>query len=308
MQNHKQITDKYVKRLQLENITIFLFHGVIKDNNFTIRNYTNKHIKYEFFCNLLKELNKVGNCISMDQVLYHLETKEKPPKNSYVITFDDGFDNNVTIAGPVLDDFKNKCIIYLTTNFIENNKMSWIDRIENIIEHNNDFVLKKSWLQKPLKISNKHDKINLLETIRSYVKNCKNINFDAFADDFCKNFQNNLIFDNDPIDKKLTWSQIKSLKDSEIFSFGGHSHNHPILSFLNKKELEFELDKSLELINTKGGFKTIHYSYPEGLSHCFNNKVINELKYRGIKCCPTAIDGINSLETDPFYLKRVFVN
>ena len=106
----------------------------------------------------------------------------------------------------------------------------------------------------------------------------------------------------------MSWSQIKSLKNSDIFSFGGHSHNHPILSFLTKDELSFELDKSLELIENKAKLKTIHYSYPEGLLNCFNLDVITELKKRGIKCCPTAIDGVNSIKSDPFYLKRIFVN
>ena len=200
------------------------------------------------------------------------------------------------------------CMIYLTTNFIDKNKMSWIDRIESIVEHNNDFILNQKWLDEPIQVKNNEDKIFLLEKIRNYVKSTKDIDFDNFADDFCVQFKNNVIIKDNQIDKKLTWSQIEKLKNSEIFSFGGHSHNHPILSYLSKDELKFELDKSLELIEKKAKLKTIHYSYPEGLLNCFNLNVINELKKRGIKCCPTAIDGVNSIKSDPFYLKRIFVN
>ena len=30
--------------------------------------------------------------------------------------------------------------------------MSWIDRIENIVEHNNDFTFNQKWLDEPIKV------------------------------------------------------------------------------------------------------------------------------------------------------------
>ena len=53
------------------------------------------------------------------------------PKNSFALTFDDGFENNMSIAAPILTDYKVPATIYVTTNFIENNEMSWIDKIES---------------------------------------------------------------------------------------------------------------------------------------------------------------------------------
>ena len=41
----------------------------------------------------------------------------------------------------------------------------------------------------------------------------------------------------------------------------------------------------------------------------FNENVIAELKKNNIRCCPTAIDGLNDLTIGSmFYLKRVMVN
>ena len=299
--------DKYINKLSPNEITIFLFHGVIKTNNNEIRNYTNKHLNYDFFCELLTKLAQVGNCLSMDQILYHFETKEKPPKNSFAITFDDGFENNVSIAGPVLNDLNMNCTIYLTTNFVDKNIMSWIDRIEYVVEHNHNFIVNEKWLEKPLKIKNKHEKISLLNKIRDYVKSSKQLNFDDFSDNFCNKFTFSKNSSDEPLDKKLNWNEIKYLKNSDTFLFGGHSHSHPILSYLSLNKLKFELDESLGLLKKRGEIQTVHYSYPEGLSYCFNQKVINELKKRDIKCCPTAIDGTNSINTDPFHLRRIFV-
>ncbi|MFH1452519.1 MAG: hypothetical protein ABIH00_00885 [Armatimonadota bacterium] len=51
----------------------------------------------------------------------------------------------------------------------------------------------------------------------------------------------------------------------------------------------------------------MHYSYPEGLDYCYSDEVINMLKEYGIKCSPTAIDGVNKVGDDLFHLKRVAV-
>ena len=59
---------EYSKYLDNEKLVIFLLHGVINDNPYLIRNYNKKHIlSYEFEI-FLKNLLKIGNAISMDQV------------------------------------------------------------------------------------------------------------------------------------------------------------------------------------------------------------------------------------------------
>lgn len=50
-----------------------------------------------------------------------------------------------------------------------------------------------------------------------------------------------------------------------------------------------------------------HYSYPEGLSHHYNETVIAALKARGIRCSPSAIHGLNPPQVDLFHLHRVMV-
>ena len=49
------------------------------------------------------------------------------------------------------------------------------------------------------------------------------------------------------------------------------------------------------------------FSYPEGKSKDFNETIIKNLKKRGIKICPTAINGFNSIKVDPFKMRRIQV-
>ena len=42
--------------------------------------------------------------------------------------------NNYSIAAPILNDLKIPATFYFSTDFVENNTMSWIDKIEYCFE------------------------------------------------------------------------------------------------------------------------------------------------------------------------------
>ena len=110
------------------------------------------------------------------------------------------------------------------------------------------------------------------------------------------------------LDLKLTWNQVRAMHKVNFFTIGGHSHTHVILSFLEKKSLDYELDTSLEMLSQKAGINPVHYSYPEGVVTLLQFKGnFRFKKNRGIKCCPTAIHGTNQFTTNTFELKRILV-
>ena len=306
--NH-QLPKRLISYLKKGKFCIFLFHGVISKNPYKIRNYTGKHISAELFEKCIEALSKEGNPISMDDVIYNYENDIQFPDYSFAITFDDGFENNLSVAGKILNKFKVPATIYVTTSFIENNSMSWIDKIEVAVESlPGSFILDNSIFEEKIELDTYEKKIYFLNKIRQYVKNNAEINPDEFATKLCKNLRFLESFNcENQLDKKLTWKQLEDAHKKELITIGGHTHTHQILSFLNPKDLAYELDTSINLLSEKSSINLIHYSYPEGLSHCFSDKVISELKLRGIKCCPTAIQGWNDSKTSPFLLKRIMV-
>jgi peptidoglycan/xylan/chitin deacetylase (PgdA/CDA1 family) len=295
--------------LNKDGIVIFLFHGVIEKQTYTVRNYTGKHIKSNNFEKYMSILATNGNPMTMNQVLHHLESGQNFLPGSFAITFDDGFENNISIARPILEKYKVPAMIYLTTDFIDNDQMSWIDGIEYAVQHTKKQQIRIAQTNKIYSLKESDEKIEFLISVRQFVKNSITCNPTQFSKQVCMDlgFSEKLSSD-DPLDKKLTWDQIKLINRNDwLISFGGHSHTHPILSYLSHEDLCFELDTSLALLKLKADVNPIHYSYPEGLAHCYSKIVIDELKIRGVRCCPTAISGVNSLKTNPFELFRIMV-
>ncbi len=300
---------KYSKFLKRKKLIIFLFHGVIDKNPFKIRNYTKKHLLIKEFVEVLDDLNKKGTCISLDEVYSTLIKKKDFKDYSYSITFDDGFYNNFKIAAPILKKKKLSATFYLTTSFISENEMSWIDKIEHMIE-NEKKESNISIFNKKFKIcNNKKSKINFLNLIRTLAKR-NPTNFNELVLNIKKqlNYKGKLNNLHNIIDKKMNWNHVKKLDLCKNFTIGGHTFSHPVLSFLKNNAAKYEINKSINDIKKNTKIKIKHFSYPEGLKHTYGKREINLLKKRGIRICPSANFGANNKNTNPFNLKRIFVN
>jgi peptidoglycan/xylan/chitin deacetylase (PgdA/CDA1 family) len=289
-------------------LTIFLFHGVIDRQEHQVRNYTRKHLPAADFRTMLEAVGRVGRAVSMDDVVRICRSGEPFPRGAFAITFDDGFENNLTVARPILNRLGIPATVYVTSRFIDENGMSWIDRIEYAMEVVSAGVLKFSWSERAVSFATAAEKIAILGDIRTHVKSAPDLDVDAFVSGIFRQLDlEEVRSSREQLDQKMTWDQVREWC-ADGFLVGGHSHTHAILSFLSPYQLECEIDISLKMMSEKAGIVTPHYSYPEGLAHCYSEGVIQMLKGRGITCCPTAIDGINQPGADPFHLRRVMVN
>ncbi len=302
----------WADRLHREELTIFLFHGVVEQSDYLVRNYNRKHLAASDFRSILAALKQRGTPLSMDQVISHHENLEPYPQYAFAVTFDDSFENNLTVAAPILREFEIPATFYATTGFISSNRMSWVDRIEWAFEQrckiDQSVALDLPWHDAPVQAKTAEEIQSLLSDIRTQVKSGLISNPDTFATDIQLQLGLSETWTtSDPLDKKLTWEQIRELHEDPLFIIGGHSHNHAVLSFLDENALAIELDTRLKLLQEKAGIDPVHYAYPESLPHSYSDAVTKALKSRGVICCPTAIAGYNTPETDLFHMKRILV-
>ena len=299
----------YIESLHQDELTIFLFHGVIQRSTTRVRNYTRKHILADEFRSVLKALLSHGTPLSMNEVIYCTQAKQPFPTNAFAVTFDDGFENNFSVAAPILHELGVPATFYVTTDFITYNHLSWIDKIEFCFEAVDIPFATLPWHDRNLTLRTVRDKIKLLDEIRWTVKCTPGIDLDYLVQRlFDLNGMQIPVSSDDPLDLKMNWRQVHDLHSDALFLVGGHSCSHEILSFLDGPRLEREIADSLAALSREGGLDTQHYSYPEGQENSYNQDVIICLKEHGIVCCPTAIEGTNPLGTDLFHLKRLSVS
>lgn len=306
LQDDPTIAARMAGRLGRDTCAIYLFHGVVPRHENVVRNYKRKHLSAAEFRAILQKLSETGVPLSMDDVLAHGRENRPYPAGAFAITFDDGFENNGSVAAPILREFGIPATFYLTTQFLSENAMSWIDKIEAAVAPLKSGRLAMPWLPAELPLNSADEKIAALDLIRQHVKNDRNLKPATVVTEICTALGvEEPVAGQGPLDLKLDYDQVKTMAADPLFIFGGHTHTHAIMSFLDDAELEREIDVSIDLLKQRAAVQSHHYAYPEGLAHCYDGRVIAALQRRGIAICPTAIDGVAAASDHPFHLKRI---
>jgi len=186
--------------------------------------------------------------------------------------------------------------------------MFWVDILEDSINRCSKLEINIT-LSKPVSISlsTGQDKIKAIDEIKKYCKQASTAQKDRVLGDVQKATGITGIVSSSDNYRKMDWPEVRELDLNPLFTIGGHTQRHNILSALPKDEMKIEISRSLKDLEKNLNHKIVHYSYPEGQRNHYNQEVIDALKEEGILCCPSAVHGINSAEDDLFHLKRIMV-
>lgn len=303
---HDPPLSDYTGQLRDDGVAIFLFHGVICSGVHRVRNYTRKHVTADRFGAVVDALCTAGTPVSMPDLVAANDTGRPLPPRAFILTFDDGFENNYSIAAPILERGGIPATFYVTSGFVDGNASSWTDLIEHAFE-SRDQVSAALDTGEQVSCRTPAEKQQALDRIRSFVKSRRDIDPYQFAESVRSQLGVTDAPADEQLDRKMSWSQVRELSESDLFTVGGHGHTHRILEFLEQSDLEREIDQSLELLLPHVAGPILHYSYPEGLSDCYSPRIVSLLQRHGIRCAPTAEPGINHVGDDLFRLKRLLV-
>lgn len=195
------------------------------------------------------------------------------PDRGMSITFDDGWQDNYTVAKQVF--FKNGIpfTIFLTAGLIGTNKNLWfhaLDLLFNSVEHQRIVGYFRDLLPIP-------DKINDISEIIPALKKLQINKIDDIISDAEKKF--NIIVRNSQEPTILTWAQVAELAECGA-TFGSHGIRHAIMPVLNTAGKLFEAEESWKVLKSKVKTFIPVYSFPNGL---YSKECIDICKKCGYK-------------------------
>jgi len=299
--------------LNRNKVIILMYHGFTdKENHVGIENYQGKHINIEIFRAQINYITKNYNVISLEQYINYCNKKEEFPKNSIIITIDDGYKSNYTYAYPIFKEFDIPATIFLTTDFIYNKNYLWVDRLEYAINNT-----KKKKLE--LEITNKKESFDLEtfngkivcdKTIRLKLKSNDNEIIDKFIQEVEDKLDVQLskTLDVPQIYEPLKWDEISEMINTSKVDIGSHTHKHILLANYDNEVIMNELSLSKKIIQRKTGVNTRLFCYPNGAIGDFNEKTKLAIKKSGYSCALTTVRGTNNAISDLYELKRFGVD
>ena len=292
---------------------ILMYHGFTdKKNHEGIENYQGKHINNELFRSQIKYIIKHYHVISLDQYIECCTKGERLPEKSIIITIDDGYKSNYTLAFPIFKEFDIPATIFLTTDFVDNNNFLWVDRLEYTIDHteSKDLKLRIGDEELTFPLNTRQDKIFCEKCLRLRLKSMEY----QLIEKTIKETEDKLNVrisekTNGPkIYEPLEWNEVLEMAKTSKVNIGSHTHKHLILARYDNEVIQNELTVSKKIIERETGINTRLFCYPNGASGDFNAKTKLIIMESGYSCALTTISGMNNEFSDLFELKRFSID
>jgi len=249
----------------------------------------------------IRHISSKCNLLTLEELADRILRKEPLPKNSMVVTFDDGYKDMYLNAYPILRKYGVPATVFLTTGHIDSGELFWWDKIGYVVYNTRLDTIEIDGISYSLR------------TIEDRAKTLDALNAEAnrVSEEQKKALISSLITVGnvkipDGLGDKLTlsWSEIKEMSNNAI-DFGAHTVTHPILTRVSLEQAKYEIIQSKAEIENRLDKPVSTFAYPGGMSGHFNGQIIALPKQAGFKCAVTGIPGIVTQRTPMYELSRI---
>ena len=249
----------------------------------------------------IQHLASTAHIITLQKYLDHIEAGKPLLNKSIVVTFDDGYKDNLTIAAPILRKYGVPATFFIATGYIGTDKMKWEDQLSCLIRRSKVEVVSLSLPSTDVSfnIASDKDKFKAIDTLVNIIGHLNQTERLQILEELRGQVKMKC---GGQADIMMTWDDVRQLADTPGFSIGSHTVTHQHLTRIPLDDVIFEVTSSKEQLEDEIGCPATLFSYPYG---DFNHDVTTALQSAGYKSAGTIEYGQNNIHSDPFRLKRV---
>ena len=228
-----------------------------------------------------------------------------PLRTSVLVTFDDGYLDNFTLAFPVLRSYGLEAVFFLPTSFVGTNHVPWWDVVAYIIKQSRKNTIRLQYPER-IELDLKNDGVAqvIMKTLQLY-KHPSMTDHDRFLSDL----QTACDAPAPPNRERLfmNWQEAREMQQGGM-AFGSHTHTHEILSKLSLERQHYEVRRSQEVLEHELKRRIDVLAYPVGAPHTFTPQTKQALKKNGYRAAFSYYGGFNlRQEIQPFNICRLGV-
>ncbi len=239
-----------------------------------------------------------------DLIGYHGKSGFFPPSTPtpcVVITFDDGYKDNYTIALPILKYFEAPAILFITTQMINTRQLSWWDIIAYLIKHSKKpFIIFDD--QTFFLPNQKQNAITFFQQRMKQEKYEQTKYLLSELSEVCDVVLPDPALQSQEI---LTWEEIREMAQHKV-AIGSHTHTHRVLSTISLSSQKEEMILSKLIIEENIGRSVLSISYPVGEPRFITPETSEFAAASGFLLGFTTNTGVNDWnKIQPFKVKRI---
>lgn len=241
-------------------VTFLAYHRITPATDSHMPPFTRSlNVRADHFEQQIKYLASHYRCIDLSTAITEL-THHKMQPNTVVITFDDGYRDNLTLALPILKKYQVPATIYITTGFIDGMLLPWWYEQEFVVM--NETQLHFGWQNQTYhwQMSTIAQKLSILQQLHTLFST-----LDITAQqDFMQQLRAASSYSYSASGLFLTWRELQELTKEPLITLGAHTTSHPVLSQLSAQALESELSESRKRLEQMLNQPVEHLAYPFG--------------------------------------------
>ncbi|MGE3274930.1 MAG: polysaccharide deacetylase family protein [Vicinamibacterales bacterium] len=272
-----------LRTVSRSRVLVLCYHGVVHDRPRDASYLYRNAISEASFDAQMASLSRLCTPISAGQLLAAVEQGQRLPRSPALVTFDDGFRNNVQHAVPILKRHAIPAVFHVATGYIGTNRILWPLEV--------DLRLLQWPTGRPAPCPTQGPDLFLPErserqaSAQSIREACKRLPDDARVD-----YLRRLRERGDDGDVRqfgdllrfMDWDDVRRLH-REGFDIGSHTVEHPILSRLDGDAVARELRQSKRKIEAQIQAPCRTIAYPNGGVADYDHTVIEATRAAGYR-------------------------
>jgi peptidoglycan/xylan/chitin deacetylase (PgdA/CDA1 family) len=236
--------------------------------------------------------------ISLTQLVDLLAEGDSPEPGSVVITFDDGYRDNLRIAAPILRKYELPATLFLPTSIIGRGENQWVDRLHAAFVGRSRNTLEVE----PIGRVELNSNVACQQAYSALNQVCVKSGREA-RDRLIGEVEDQLASSVELPRLTMNWSDVRSLaKEFPSFELGVHGANHVDLT-RDPVEAADEVEQSIREFRRELGRDPRHHAFPYHRSDSSARGVVRDA---GLSAgLGTSCDEVITGSSDPFSLSRI---
>jgi peptidoglycan/xylan/chitin deacetylase (PgdA/CDA1 family) len=259
------------------------------------------YVEERVFAQSMAYLRTYCHPLSLSDFVDHAVSGIEYPRNAVVVTFDDGYANNLLRAAPILTEYKIPATFFITTGYVDGHIILWPTILDRY------FVYAKSMpdLLENLGLPMRWTSDSAREIRSQYSARLKAMEPVKREAVMC-HLRLAPTEEPDTTDAvgALTWDQLRKLSSVPGMAVGPHTVSHPILTQLPENQARQEIAVSYQRIQEEGIPVAPFFAYPFGGRGDFTLREIHLVQKLGFRCALATHPGLVPKHPDVFNLPR----
>jgi peptidoglycan/xylan/chitin deacetylase (PgdA/CDA1 family) len=243
-------------------------------------------------------LRKVANVVPIDDALQRMADGAPLPPRAVAITFDDGYRDNLTVAGPMLRELGLPAMCFLVPELLSGEVTPWWEELAAAFQHAR--ATSVGWAEQRVSLGTPDERRAAFKHVAAGLKVMNGARRRQAVKE--------LVAEADPAEpyrperEFLDWDGARRLQG--YMTIGSHSLRHDILSCEGTEEQRTDILTARRRLQAELGTAAEVIAYPNGEAADYDDRTAEAAERAGHTFGVTTVPGRNTASTPRFEIRR----